>query len=89
MTAAVVANSGADRLGNRGNVAAKVVDRHRLQVRVALERLVEVGHIGVVMLGSVDVHRERVDRWFERVLGVRKFGERKGHGLVLLHEDGG
>ena len=41
----------------------------------ALERLVGVVDVGLMVLAVVDLHRARVDRRLERVVGVGKVGK--------------
>ena len=86
MTTAVVTHCGLDAVGHRVHVEANLLNRHRLQCWVAVERLVEIRHIRVVMLGAMDVHRERIDGWFECVFGVWKFWKREGHGCFFLRK---
>jgi hypothetical protein len=70
---------------------------HRLQIpdqffhgfageRGAVDRFVELVDVGLVMFGVVDLHRLRVDMRFERVVGVRKFRKRVGHGITPSEE---
>ena len=81
MAAAVVADGGADRLGQRVQVLDQVLDALRLQVGVRLERGVQVVDVGLVVLAVVDLHRLRVDVGLERVERVRQAGKLVRHGI--------
>ena len=56
MTAAVVAHRRADVFGDGVEVADEVFDIFSGQVAVPFERGVEAGHIGIVVLGVVNLH---------------------------------
>lgn len=49
----------------------------------AVEGVVQVGDIGVVVLGAMDVHRARINVRFQRVLGVGQLRQCKGHDFLL------
>ena len=57
------------------DLRSRCLDGLRLEAGVAGEGLVEVVHVGLVMPAVVDLHRQRVDVRFERVLGVGQGGE--------------
>src|SRR4029453_18867067 len=48
-----------------------------------LERLVRVVDVGLMVLGVVDLHRARVDRRLERVVGIRKGWKGERHARLL------
>ena len=73
MATAVVADSALDRIRHRRDVRADLLDRHRLQISVTFECLVQIVDIRLMMLRAMDVHRGRVDRGFEGIFSVRKF----------------
>jgi hypothetical protein len=52
-------------------------------VRRAFESLVQVGHVGVVVLSMVDLHGQRVDMGLQRIVCVGQFWEGEGHGMVV------
>ena len=54
----------------------------------ALERGVEVGHVGGVVLAVVDLHRARVDVRLEGIVCVGKIGQRVGHLALSLTGSG-
>ena len=86
MTTAVVTHCGLDAVRHRAYVAADIVNGHRLQCWVAVKHLVEIPHIRVVMLRAMDVHRERINGWFECVFRVWKLWKREGHGRFFLRK---
>jgi DNA recombination protein RmuC len=51
-----------------------------LQVGFSGDGVVEVGDVGLMVLGVVDFHRAGVDVGFERVVGVAEFGKGVCHG---------
>ena len=71
MTAAVVADRSANRIGNSVQVTQELVDGFCFEFRISGDGLVEVGDIGGVVFAMVDFHGSRVDVRFERVLGIR------------------
>ena len=86
MAAAVVDDRLPDCLGHFLDVAQQFVDRHLREVRVPASGLVQVVHVGLVVLVVVNLHRQRVDVRFERIEGVGQrrqrearlvFGERR------------
>jgi hypothetical protein len=67
VTAAVVPDRGRDaaRLGDQ------LLDRFSF-VGSTRDGLVQVVHIGLVVLAMVDLHRERIDMGFQCVMGIRE-----------------
>jgi hypothetical protein len=61
VAAAIVADCHPDGLGHGVNAAKKLFDALRLQVRLVLERRIQVGYVRVVMLSMVNLHGLRVD----------------------------
>src|SRR5690606_39998731 len=72
VAATVVADRRPDLLRHRVEVAHQLLDALRLQVRVALKRLVHVVHISLVMLVMVDPHRLLIDMRLQRVVSIRQ-----------------
>jgi hypothetical protein len=79
MPAAVVADDGADGLWHLLEVGDQFFDRQGGEVCMTLECLVDVGHVGGVVLVVVDLHRAGVDVGLHRVEGVGQGGQRVGH----------
>ena len=79
VAAAVVAHGRADVLGHLAHVGHQRLDALVRKRRMVRERLVEVGHIGVVVLTVMDLHRLRVDVRLERIVRVRKGRQLIGH----------
>jgi hypothetical protein len=73
VTAAIVADSGADVFGDAVDVFAEVFDGVGFEVCFAGEGGVQVGDVGVVVAAMVDFHGLLVDVGFESVVGVREF----------------
>ena len=72
VAAAIVTHGGADVFGNRGAVVGEqFLDRFILQVGMRFERLVQVRHVGAVVLLVMDLHRGLVDVRLECVRGIR------------------
>ena len=61
MATAVVADHRADRLRHLVEAGNQLLDRQRRQIGMRLEGLVEVRHVGRVMLIVMDLHRAGVD----------------------------
>ena len=80
VSAAVIADGGANRLGNRGQVANQVFDRFRGEGRMGFEGRVDVVDVRLVVLRMMDFHRPRVDVRFEGGGGVRQCRQCVGHG---------
>ena len=78
MAAAVVADRVSDGVRDTGQIADQGLQRQGLD-RSAGDRLIEVVHVGLVVTSVVDLHGERVDVGFERVLGVGEGGKFVGH----------
>ena len=79
MTAAVVADRRADVFGNAVDALQQILDALRLELGVLLQRRVEIGHVRVVVLAVVNLHRLLVDVRFERIGWIRERGERVSH----------
>lgn len=73
VTAAIVADSGADVFGDAVDVFAEVFDGVGFEVCFAGEGGVQVGDVGVVVAAMVDFHGLLVDMGFESVVSVREF----------------
>jgi hypothetical protein len=50
-----------------------------MELGMLVQRGVEIGHISLVMLPVMNLHRLRVDVRFKRISGVRERGERVSH----------
>ena len=84
MSAAIVAHGRPDGFGHRVQVRDQVLDRLALKLRMVLERVVEVGDVGLVVLRVVDLHRLGVDVRLERSVVVRQRRQGVfGHDVVL------
>ncbi len=70
MSATVVADSAADVFRDAVEVLEQVFQAGGLQVWMFLQRRVQVGDVGLMMLGVMDFHRPRVDMRFQGVVGV-------------------
>ncbi len=79
MAAAVVPYGAANRLGDAAQVADQILDRLAGEIGMPLERAVELGDVGRVVLVVVDPHRLLVDVRLERVVVVRQRGQFVGH----------
>src|SRR5438094_393480 len=79
VSAAVVAHRGADVFGHAVDAAQQIFDALRLQLRVLLERCVQIRDVRVVMLAVVNLHRLFVDMRLESIGRVRKRWERVRH----------
>ena len=79
---AVVADGAADRVRHRGEIFDQILGAFAGEFRRAFERLVDVGHVRLVMLVVVNLHRLRVDVRFERSGGIRKGWKFVGHSGV-------
>ena len=67
--------SATDAFGHGGQVTDDLTDRFGFEVSIASNGVVELTHVGVVVLGVVDFHGLSVDVGFERVVGVSEFGK--------------
>ena len=75
MAAAVVSHGGADVFGHFVEIGDQFVDRRSADAG-PLERLVQIGHISLVMLVMVDFHRRRIDERLQRIEGVAQGRQR-------------
>jgi hypothetical protein len=71
VAATVVANRRANVIGHRADVTQEVFDALGLKLGIFLERRVQIGHVCLVMLSVMNLHRLGVDVRFERIEGVR------------------
>ena len=74
----------ADVFGHRVDACEQFLDRLRMQLGMLVERGVQVGHVRLVVLAVMNLHRPRVDVRFERVESVGKRWKRMSHRAVLL-----
>ncbi len=79
VAATVVADRRPDVLGNLADVPQKILDALRLQIRILLERGIQVRHICLVMLPVMDLHGLRIDMRLERIEAIRKRWKLMGH----------
>ena len=70
VAARVVAQAGADRLGDLREVGDERVHVERRQGGLVRQELVGVGDVGLVVLGVVDLHRLCIDVGHQGVVGV-------------------
>jgi hypothetical protein len=80
VAAAVVSDRRPDGLGQRVDLRDQLFDRLLLQIRMRLQRRVEVVDVGCVVLVVVDPHRLLVDVRLQGVVVVRQGGKGEGHG---------
>ena len=83
VTAAVVPDRRADRLGHAVDAANQILGALRRQLGRLLERRVQVGDVGRVMLAVMDPHRLLVDVRLQRVVVVWEGRDFVGHSLLL------
>jgi hypothetical protein len=75
VSATIVAN------GHVGHVKLPHQNFERLVgIGRSFQRLVQVGHVGLVVLAVVDLHGSCVDVRFKRIVGIGEGGECVGHG---------
>jgi hypothetical protein len=67
MAAAVVANRSSNIFRNAAQRLQQIVQTLRLELGMLLERGVQVGHVCVVVLAMMNLHRLPVDVGLERV----------------------
>jgi hypothetical protein len=72
VAAAMIPHGRANVLGNRVDALQQFLDALRLQLRILLERGVQISDVRLMMLPVMDLHRLRVDVRFERIKCVRK-----------------
>ena len=80
MATRIVADRGADVLWHRREAADQCVCAHALKLGLASKGVVQIGDVGLMVLGMMDFHRLRVDMGFECIVGVAKFWECVCHG---------
>lgn len=73
MTAAVVADSGADVFRNGTEIGNQLESGFRFKVGFSSDRRIEVGDIGLVVSAVMDFHRESINVRLKRVQCVAKF----------------
>ena len=64
--------SGSPSWGELNEILNQIDCRHRFEVRITSDRIVEISDIRVVMAIMVNFHRHRIDCWFQRVVRIRK-----------------
>jgi hypothetical protein len=80
MPAAVVADGRADLLRNLVEIENQLQRRLFLQRGVTLQRLVQIGHVGLVMFTVVNPHRRSVDVRLQGFGAIGQFGQLMRHG---------
>ena len=75
MATAVVAHGAADTLRHRAEIRQQTFDRLVGKSSLAVQRLVEIGHVGGVVLAVVDFHGTGVHMGLQRIMGVGQFGQ--------------
>ena len=85
VAAAIVADGGADFLGDDGQVVGEdFVERLAVKIGCAFaDGFVEIGDVGVVMLAVMDFHRHFVDVGLERIGWKGQRGKSVGHNFSL------
>ena len=81
MSAAVVADGVAHPLGQGPDIGNQRIDVGALDAGIG-ERRIEVGDVGLMVLGMMDFHRACIEVRFECVVGVGQGGEGVGHGYL-------
>ena len=84
VTSAVIPDRPPDCVWHRCEVANKFLDSFGSQFVMTFQRPVDVVDVCVVVFPMVNLHRPRVDMWFERVIGVGKFWKLVRHAVRLL-----
>ena len=84
MPAAVVADNRAHIFRNCGQIAHQLFRRLRSKLSVFVDRTVQVGHISLVMLVMVQLHRRLVDGRLEGGIVIGKGRKFKSHGSTPL-----
>lgn len=74
MAAAVIPDHRTNRLGHFVEAGDQLLDRQGRQIGMPFQGLVEVCHVGSVVLVVVDLHRAGVDGGLEGVEGVGQGG---------------
>jgi hypothetical protein len=85
-TTAIVPDRGLDGLRESVEAPEDVLRVYRLKLRVTLQRFVEVGRVGTMMLLVMDLHRPGIDMGFQSIVvetELRKL-KRIGHENGLL-----
>jgi hypothetical protein len=80
--APVVDDRLADVFGHLFDVPHQLLDRHALQVGVALGRLVQVIDVGLVVPVVVDFHCQGVDVRLQRVVRIRQGRQGESHDVL-------
>jgi len=70
MAAAMVAHHGADCLGHVVEVAQKCVHAQVAEGGLFLERGIEIGDIGLMMFGMMNLHGAGIDEGFQCVICI-------------------
>ena len=79
VSAAVVAHGCLNVLRQRTQITEKLFHRLRGPLIVAFQGGIQLGHIPLMMLGVVDLHRASIDVRLQSVIGVFQFGKCVGH----------
>src|SRR4030095_4565795 len=85
VSAAIVANCRANRLGHCIQIFQEIVDRFGLQVRTAIQGFVQISDICPMMCVVVNLHGLRVDMRLERVESVRQRWHCEWHWILLRY----
>ncbi len=83
MAAAIVAYRAADVFGNSVQTLQQLVQRLGLQIRMAIQRFIQIGDVRSMMFVMVNLHRLGVDVWLESVKRVRQRRHVECHGFLL------
>ena len=85
VAAAVIAHRRADILRHRVEIAEQFLERLVRDLRMLVERLVQLSDIRLVMLRVMDLHRLRIDVWLERIIAIWKFGKFVFHIFLMYY----
>jgi hypothetical protein len=79
VTATIVSYCGTDATGN-GNQFSQTLSF----IRRAGNGFIQVVNIGLVVFAMVDLHGQCIDMRFQRIVGIRKWSQRKRHNFYFL-----
>ena len=86
VTAAVIANGRTNRLGHLSQIPDQLLNREFVEVRMILERRIQVVDVGIVVLVVVDPHRLLIDGRFQGVVGVWQWRQGMRHRMAPTGE---
>ena len=81
MPTAIVAHRASNVLRYRREIRNQSVNRFGLKGRIARDGLVQIGHVSVVVLAMMNLHRLGINVGFEGFFGIGKSGEFVCHNI--------